>query len=341
MSLASFITFAWLCLLSLPAFAAVGSVDSLEGDVRIVTGGRERAAAAGAEVNEGDTIKTAENAWVLLAMSDGASLTLRPNTQLRIDAYRYNPDGNASENSGVLALVKGALRSITGYIGSTNRTGYSITTPTAFIGIRGTDHEPAYYAPGEQTDREPGTYDKVNDGESFIRNSKGQVAIKRGQYGFVHHQGRFAPSLLRTAPAFYQRHAEFDRRAAVRRQEFHRRFEERYRQHVQERAQRVRQLEDGKGQAREAEKAERLQRQEALAKQRQERQEKQQQWREQAEKRQQERQAQQQQQRREQMQQHQRERQAQQQKQKEKIEEERLKRQQEHAKRLEEKKRHE
>lgn len=316
MTLRGFIALAWLCLLPGPALAAVGTVDSLEGDVRIVTAGRERAAAAGVEVNEGDTVKTGDNAWALLTMTDGASLTLRPNTQLRLDAYRYNPDGAASENTSVLALLRGALRSITGYIGRTNRTGYSIATPTATIGIRGTDHEPAYYPPGERTDRDPGTYDKVNDGESFIRNPKGQVAVKRGQYAYVNPLGRTVPGLLRTPPAFYQRHAEFDRKAAARRQEFHRKFEERYRQRVQERAQRQKQPADQKGQARAQEKAER---QAARQKQQQEKLEKQRERREQAEQ----------------------QRQAQQLKRKEHQEEEKAKRQQERAKRLEEKKRHE
>jgi hypothetical protein len=313
MTLRCLITLAWLWLLACPAFAAIGTVDSLEGDVRITSAGRERAATAGGEINEGDTIRTGENAWALLAMTDGASLTLRPNTQLRLETYRYNPDGAASENTSALSLLRGALRSITGYIGRTNRTGYSIATPTATIGIRGTDHEPAYYPPGERSDRDPGTYDKVNDGESFIRNPKGQVAVKRGQYAYVNHLGRAAPGLLKTPPAFYQRHAEFDRKAAVRRQEFHRKFEERYRQRVQERAQRQKQVAAQKGQAREHEKAER---QEARQKQQQERVEKQRERREQAEQ----------------------QRQAQQQKHKE---EEKAKRQQERAKRLEEKKRHE
>ena len=138
---------ALLWLLQLPAFAAVGTIDSFEGEVRVISATADRRAQAGLEINEGDTVKTGANAWALLAMSDGASLTLRPDSQVRFDAYRYNPDSEATQNSSLLSLVKGALRSITGYIGRTNRAGYKIATPTATIGIRGTDHEPAYYPP--------------------------------------------------------------------------------------------------------------------------------------------------------------------------------------------------
>jgi hypothetical protein len=229
---------ALLCLCAQPLFAAVGAIDAFEGDVRVISSAADRAALKGMELNEGDMVKTGANAWALLAMSDGASMTLRPQSQVRLDKYHYDPDGEPAKNSSVLSLLQGAFRSVTGYIGRTNRDGYRITTPTATIGIRGTDHEPAYYAPprpGEKAEHEPGTYDKVNDGESVIRNPRGEVAVRPGQHAFVHHNGRVAPRLLARPPAFYQRHAQFDRRAAVHRQNFHRQFEERHQRRLEER----------------------------------------------------------------------------------------------------------
>ena len=313
---------ALLWLLHPPAFAAIGTIDSLEGDVRVMSAGSDRAGGAGVELNEGDTVKTGDNAWALLSMTDGASFTLRPNSQLRFQAYRYNPDGNASDNSSVLALVKGALRSITGHIGRTNRDGYKIETPTAVIGIRGTDHEPAYYPPGEHADREPGTYDKVNVGESFIRNPKGELGVKPGQYAFVRHDARVAPRILQRPPAFYQGYAAFDKKAATRRQEFHRKFEEQHPRRAQERAQSPQKRENEKQRLREKEKPERLQQREPQDQQKRERLEKQQQQRELSEKRQQERQALQEQRR-------------------QKREDEKVKRQQERAKKQEKKKQRE
>ncbi len=211
-----------------PLRAAVGRIDSLEGEVRIISKDGERAAKPGLEVNEGDTMRTGTDAWALLGMSDGATLTLRPSTVMRIDAYRYAPDGDPSQNRSLLALVRGALRVITGVIGQTNRQGYSISTQGATIGIRGTDHEPSYYPPGdaELAGQPPGTYDKVNAGETFIRNPRGEVVVRPGRSAFVHHSARLAPQLLQREPPFYRRHAQFDRRAAARRAEIHRRFEQ-------------------------------------------------------------------------------------------------------------------
>ena len=210
-----------------PLFAGAGKIDSLEGEVRITSKSGERAAQAGLEVNEGDTIRTGANAWALIEMADGATITVRPFTQTRIETYRYAPDGAASGNRSVIALVKGALRVITGAIGQTNRRGYTISTQGATIGIRGTDHEPSYYPPGdaELAGQPPGTYDKVNDGETVIRNPRGEIAVRPGRSAFVHHDARAAPQLLAREPAFYQRHAGIDRRAAPRRTEIHQRVE--------------------------------------------------------------------------------------------------------------------
>ena len=237
MALRGLLTLALLWLLQSPAFGAIGSVDSLEGEVRIVTAGVERAAAAGAEINQGDLVRTGDNAWVLLAMTDGGSLTLRPNSQLRFDTYRYDASAAAAQNSMFISLLTGAFRSVTGLIGRVNRAGYQITTPTSTIGIRGTDHEPAYYPAGAPGGQEPGTYDKVNQGESFIRNPRGEVSLRPGQSGFVHFNASTAPRLLPRAPAFYQTHAALDQRAAARRQEFHRRFEQQNQRRLQERKQ--------------------------------------------------------------------------------------------------------
>jgi len=147
-----------------------------------------------------------------------------------------------ADNGRALSLLKGTLRAVTGSIVRSNGEGYRIVTPTATIGVRGTAHEPAYYppaAPGKRIDHEPGTYDKVNDGASCIRNPRGEVDIKPGQQAFVHHNRRVSPRLLSRAPAFYRRHAEIDRRAEAHRAEFHRVFEERHQKRLQEIRQRL------------------------------------------------------------------------------------------------------
>ncbi|HKB83499.1 MAG TPA: FecR domain-containing protein [Burkholderiales bacterium] len=204
--------------LAAPALAAVaGTVDSLAGSVSITRSGTAaQPLGAGASVNEGDQIATAADAWVLLEMVDGGSLTLRGKTRMRIDAYVYSETDKASGKSW-LSLLEGAMRSVTGAIGAFNPPSYRLNTPVVTLGIRGTDHETAYFPPGStEPGIEPGVYDKVNQGETFLRTPHGEVRLKAGQAGFSDHQGARAPRLLSAIPAFYRRHAEIDRPLANR-----------------------------------------------------------------------------------------------------------------------------
>jgi hypothetical protein len=58
----------------------------------------------------------------------------------------------------------------------------------------------------------PGLYDKVNEGETFIRNAGGLLALTRGQIGFSPLNTDRAPQPLRTLPDFYKIDLKVDAR---------------------------------------------------------------------------------------------------------------------------------
>ena len=68
---------------------------------------------------------------------------------------------------GFFSLLKGGFRSITGLIGRGNKDHYGIRTPSATIGIRGTDHETVHLAVALPNLPE-GTYNKVNTGATVV-----------------------------------------------------------------------------------------------------------------------------------------------------------------------------
>jgi hypothetical protein len=214
--------------LATPAMAAVaGTVDSLSGSVNVARNGAAQPLTTGASVNEGDQISTGADSWVLLEMVDGASLTLRGKTRMRIDAYVHSETDQTSSRSW-LSLLEGAMRSVTGAIGAFNPPSYRLTTPVVTLGIRGTDHETAYYPPGStEPGVEPGVYDKVNQGETYLHTQRGNVNLKAGQAGFSDQLGARAPRVLSAIPAFYKRHAEIDRRLANRMRQIQMRREKR------------------------------------------------------------------------------------------------------------------
>jgi hypothetical protein len=222
-----------MCLFPGLVWAAAGKLEAFEGDVKVIAKGATRNGASGIEVNEGDQVRTGANSWALIEMSDGALITVRASTDIRISKYRFVEDGPAAQNSSTIDIIKGALRMVTGLIGQSNRSGYAVNTPTATIGIRGTDYEPAYYPPGdpEVADHEPGAFDKVNDGETFLRNEAGQeVVVRRGRVAFMAQNRRLAPRLLDDEPPLYRRMAIQEKRVAARRAALHQRIEERRKQ---------------------------------------------------------------------------------------------------------------
>ena len=167
--------------------APAGQVQFVDGLIQQTSlAGQTREMHKGDTVNEGDTLSSSGKASAKIKMNDGGLITMRPDTQFKIDNYKFNGKQDGSEQS-FFSLVKGGFRSVTGLIGKLHKKNYRIVTPTAVLGIRGTDHEILYVAPGSALAKlsAVGTYDKVNSGATTLSNDKGTVAILPKQMGYV------------------------------------------------------------------------------------------------------------------------------------------------------------
>lgn len=198
--------FAWLLMaaLSAAAHAEIGTVTFKAGDVSIQTAaGAARAAIKGAPINEGDTIVVGPVSTAQLKMVDGGVLALRPETQMKFDQYKWTGKEDGTE-SGVMSLVRGGFRTITGAIGRLNKGSYKVTTPNATLGIRGTDHEVAFIPPPVGVPLAgapaPGTYDKVNVGATSLTSQGVTIVVRSNQVGFA--PPAAAPQILPAVPAF-------------------------------------------------------------------------------------------------------------------------------------------
>lgn len=138
--------FDWLiaiCMffLSGAALAAtpVGEVSLVIGAAR-VTGatGNSAAVQRGLPVFPGDRIETEEGGHVHLRFVDGAFVSVRPGSRLRIETYRYDP-ANPQDSAIRFQLEQGVARSITGKGGEAARDHFRLNTPIAAIGVKGTD----------------------------------------------------------------------------------------------------------------------------------------------------------------------------------------------------------
>lgn len=183
-----------------------GRVQFVAGDVRIIDEkGAQRPMRKGQDVNEGDTVLSGPDGSAQVKMIDGAIVAVRPGTELKVIDYAFD-EMDRSKESASFSLVKGGLRAITGLIGKTNKDRYKLTTPTATIGIRGTDHEPVVVLPGAdslQSGAVPGTYDKVNVGATSLTTEAGTTVVAANQVGFAASPTQL-PVILPKMPDFYR-----------------------------------------------------------------------------------------------------------------------------------------
>jgi hypothetical protein len=111
------------------AEAKIGVAAVVKNDVR----GKGGALAVGSSVFANERIKTGEAAAAQLMFADKTILNMGPKAELLLDKYVYNPDRGTGQV--VMSAVQGSMRFVTG---AQNPTNYSIKTPVATLGIRGT-----------------------------------------------------------------------------------------------------------------------------------------------------------------------------------------------------------
>lgn len=190
---------------ALPAVADAGAFQFVSGEVKIVRpDGRESVAVKGVKFEEGDTVVTGASGRAQLVMADEAMIALRPDSTLRFDTYRFAGREDGTEK-GILGLIKGGFRTLTGLIGRANKSNYLVRTPTATIGIRGTDHEAFHIPPGGWSGApgaDPGTYDRVNAGATYLQTEGGRIELAVNQVGFVPPTQLAAPRHLDRMPDF-------------------------------------------------------------------------------------------------------------------------------------------
>jgi hypothetical protein len=93
----------------------------------------------GAQLLEGDTLVTGDDGRIHLRFADGGFVSLIPNSEFRIDAWRFTGELDGSERL-AMRLLKGGLRTVSGRIGKAAQAAYEMTTRAATIGIRGTEY---------------------------------------------------------------------------------------------------------------------------------------------------------------------------------------------------------
>lgn len=124
---------------STPDATIVGTVTFALGDAVVIgADGNSVPLRKGSVLRQTDAIQTGANGQVHVRMVDQALVSVRPNSDLVINDYRYDA-ADPSKSVIKFVLREGTIRSITGKGGAAAKDQYRLNTPLAAIGIRGTD----------------------------------------------------------------------------------------------------------------------------------------------------------------------------------------------------------
>lgn len=177
--------------------AGAGVVTHLAGTLSVKRAdGTTKLLAVKSEVFQGDVLSTERETYARVKFVDGGEIVLRPASQLKLDTYAFSESQAAGDGS-VMSLLKGGFRAVTGLIGKRNHDSVRYNTPTATIGIRGTDVGIQYVPPFDPNSgvpapntlsgdpAEPGTYLNTHSGSAELRNQGGSIVVGAGQSGFA------------------------------------------------------------------------------------------------------------------------------------------------------------
>ncbi|MBV8633998.1 MAG: FecR domain-containing protein [Burkholderiaceae bacterium] len=148
----AFYSLAWLLALGLAGAACaapVGTITDLSGPLLDrKADGTVKILATKSSVDSGDTLVSEKDTYARVKFVDNSEITLRPNTQFKIENFSFDEAKPESDNA-FFSLVRGGLRSITGLLGKRNKERFGLNTPTATIGIRGTNFIVEYIPPSQ------------------------------------------------------------------------------------------------------------------------------------------------------------------------------------------------
>jgi hypothetical protein len=143
----------------------------------------------GVDVFSDEIVKTAEKSVARIVFEDQTKLEIGPLSEVTLDRFVYDP--NRSDSEVAISIAKGIARFTTGVL---RHDSYTIKTPTATIGVRGTVFN-------LRTDQR-GTWVYVTDGSVTVAANGVTVVVNAGQATSVPIGGIPSPPEEASSPPF-------------------------------------------------------------------------------------------------------------------------------------------
>ena len=119
------------------AAADIGLIKVANGSVQIQRGEQKLPATVGTGLQTADVLVTGSDGSAGVTFTDNSLVSVGPNSVFAIDKYRFDTTTHAGEFEG--SLRKGRLAAISGKMVKQSPDSMKIRTPSAIMGVRGTE----------------------------------------------------------------------------------------------------------------------------------------------------------------------------------------------------------
>ena len=117
--------------------ADIGQIKVSNGEVTVERKGELRPGAVGTRLESSDVVRTGAAGSVGITMADNSLLSAGPNSILSLDRFDFDPTSNQGRFDA--QLQKGSLAVISGRIAKQAPEAVTVRTPSAILGVRGTE----------------------------------------------------------------------------------------------------------------------------------------------------------------------------------------------------------
>jgi len=155
--------------------ASIGNITELNGTGRVVRDTTYQASLS-LDINSYDNVQTS-NGRLGITFLDDSQVRLTEHSELIIDEFIYDPDPSKSKMA--LQFASGTARFITGKLATIDKENIIINTPSATIGIRGTDFTVTVDELGRSLVILLPDDDGLPSGEIVVATAMGQVTLNK------------------------------------------------------------------------------------------------------------------------------------------------------------------
>jgi len=125
-----------LCGFERAAWAEIGQIKNVSGQVSVWRNNVQQTAKAGDLLEQADVLTTGANSSVGVTFIDNSRLSAGPNSRIELKQFRFDPTTNNGEF--VADMQRGTLAIVSGQIAKQSPDAMKVKTPTTILGVRGT-----------------------------------------------------------------------------------------------------------------------------------------------------------------------------------------------------------